>query len=149
MSISADDHLLLRQYAEEKSEEAFAELVKRHLDHTYSVALREANDPGLAADLTQAAFILLARKAAKLKASPSIAGWLFQTVRYAARNARRAAWRRAHYEQEAAAMNPTMPEPEADSLWEQLAPLLNDALASLTAGVRDVVSLRFFEKKSH
>ena len=77
MSTSADDQMLLRQYAEETSEEAFAELVKRHLDHTYSAALREANDPHLAADLTQAAFLLLAGKAAKLKASPSVAGWLF------------------------------------------------------------------------
>jgi RNA polymerase sigma factor (sigma-70 family) len=149
MSTSVDDHLLLRQYAEERSEAAFAELVKRHLDHTYSAALREANDTDLAADLTQAAFILLARKAAKLKASPSVAGWLFQTVRYAARNARRAAWRREHYEREAAAMIPTSPEPEADFLWEQLAPLLNDALASLSASDRDVVTLRFFEKQSH
>jgi RNA polymerase sigma factor (sigma-70 family) len=149
MSTSVEDHLLVRQYAEERSEAAFAELVKRHLDHTYSVALREVNDPHLASDIAQAAFIILARKAPKLKAYPSVAGWLFQTVRFAARNARRAAWRREHYEQEAATMMPTSPEPEVDSLWERLAPLLNDALASLTTTDRDVVTLRFFEKKSH
>ena len=149
MSTSVDDHLLLRQYAEERSEAAFAELVKRHLDHTYSAAVREANDPHLAADLAQAAFILLALKAAKLKAAPSVAGWLFQTVRYAARNARRAAWRREHYEKEAAAMIQTSAEAETDSLWEHLAPLLNDALASLAVRDRDVVTLRFFEKQSH
>jgi len=149
MSTSIDDHLLLRQYTEEGSEAAFAELVERHLDHTYSAALRESNDTHLAADLTQAAFILLARKAAKLKASPSIAGWLFQTVRYAARNARRAACRREHYEKEAVAMIPPGSETESDSLWEQLSPLLNDALASLSTGDRDVVTLRFLEKRSH
>lgn len=147
--MSPDDHELLRGYADDGSEAAFAELVKRHLDHTYSAAMREVHDPHLASDLTQAAFILLARKAPRLKAAPSVAGWLFQTVRFAARNARRAAWRRERHEQEAAIMIPTSPEPDTDSLWEQLAPLLNDALASLAVGDRDVLTLRFFENKSH
>lgn len=35
-----DDAQLLRLYAEEKSEVAFAELVRRHLDLVYSAALR-------------------------------------------------------------------------------------------------------------
>ncbi|MBM3882471.1 MAG: sigma-70 family RNA polymerase sigma factor [Verrucomicrobia bacterium] len=149
MSTSLDDHELLRRYADDGSEAAFAELVNRHVHHVYSAAWREIREPHTASDLTQAAFILLARKAGQVRGGESLSGWLFQTVRYAARNARRAAWRREHYEKEAAAMIPNSPEPEADSLWEQLAPLLNDALASLTASDRDVVTLRFFEKKSH
>lgn len=149
MSAGLDDFELLRRYAEDASEEAFAELVNRHVDHVYSAALRETREPHQASDLTQAVFILLARKGRQLRGGGSLSGWLFQTVRYAARNARRAAWRRERYEQEAAAMIPTGPNPDPDSLWEQLAPLLNDAVASLSAGDRDVVALRFFEKKSH
>jgi RNA polymerase sigma factor (sigma-70 family) len=149
MSTTVDDHLLLRQYVEEGSEEAFSELVKRHIDHVYSVAAREVCEPDLAADLTQATFILLARKAAKIRAQESLSGWLFQTVRYAARNARRAAWRRERYEKEAADMNTVSTEPEPDATWDQLAPMLNDGLASLSSSDRDVLTLRFFEKQSH
>lgn len=35
-----DDALLLRRYAEERTETAFAELVRRHLDGVYSATLR-------------------------------------------------------------------------------------------------------------
>jgi RNA polymerase sigma factor (sigma-70 family) len=149
MNTGLDDGQLLHQYAEGGSEEAFAELVRRHVDHVYSAALREIQEPHTASDLTQAAFILLARKGRQLRGCGSLSGWLFQTVRYAARNARRAAWRREQYEQEAAAMIPTSPAPDPDSLWLQLAPLLNNAVASLTASDRDIVALRFFEKRSH
>lgn len=35
-----DDAELIRRYAEQRSEEAFAELVRRHLGLVYSAALR-------------------------------------------------------------------------------------------------------------
>jgi len=37
------DGELLRRYAESDSEDAFAELVRRHLDLVYSAALRQVN----------------------------------------------------------------------------------------------------------
>ena len=149
MSTSIDDHLLLRRYAETGSEEAFAELVQRHLNHVFSVAAREVGEPHLAADLAQAAFILLARKAGSVRARESLSGWLFHTVRFAARNARRAARRREHYEREAAEMNALYTASEPDAGWDRLVPLLNDGLDSLSVRDRNLVTLRFFEKKSH
>jgi DNA-directed RNA polymerase specialized sigma24 family protein len=61
---STDDSALLRQYAENNSDEAFAALVTRHVNLVYSVALRQVGNPHNAEEITQAVFIILAKKAA-------------------------------------------------------------------------------------
>jgi DNA-directed RNA polymerase specialized sigma24 family protein len=62
-----DDFDLLRAYVERQSEAAFTELVERHKAMVYASALRQTGDPSLAEEITQAVFIVLARKAASLK----------------------------------------------------------------------------------
>ena len=81
----SDDSELLRRYAEARSQDAFAELVQRHLTLVYSTALRQAGgDAHLAQDVTQMVFTDLARKAAALARRPVLAGWLHTSTRFAA-----------------------------------------------------------------
>jgi len=72
-----DDIALLRKYAEENSEEAFATLVARHINKVYSVALRQTNNPHSAEEITQAVFVILATKANKLVEHTMLSGWLY------------------------------------------------------------------------
>jgi RNA polymerase sigma factor (sigma-70 family) len=141
-----DDMTLLREYAGRDSEEAFAALVSRHVNLVYSVALRQVRDPHLAEEITQAVFIILARKAKSLGPKTILSGWLCRTARYVSANALTMQRRREHREQEAY-MQSILNEPEPDA-WLQIAPLLDDALARLGQKDHDALVLRFFENKS-
>src|SRR5208283_5637901 len=142
----AVDRELLRQYVHGNSSEAFAALLSRHVNLVYSVALRKTSSAQAAEEITQAVFIVLAKKARELRDKTVLSGWLYHTARLTAANFLRNEIRRARREQEAymqSLANETEPE-----LWPQLAPLLEDAMGQLGEKDRNAIALRFFEGKS-
>src|ERR1700722_12742483 len=96
-----DDIALLRQYTEQNSEEAFAALVTRHVNKVYSVALRHTRNPSQAEEITQAVFVILAKKSQQMKRGVVVSGWLYETARLTAVTYIRSEIRRARREQEA------------------------------------------------
>ena len=97
---------LLRQFARENSQDAFAEIVRRHLDLVYSAALRQVRSPQLAEEIAQSVFADLARNAGKLKArTPVLTAWLYAVTRRTAIDAIRKESRRQLREQIAVEMN--------------------------------------------
>lgn len=72
----ANEMDLVRDYARCHSEPAFAELVRRHINLIYSVALRCTSNVEDAQDVMQAVFIILAQKAAGLRERTVLTGWL-------------------------------------------------------------------------
>jgi RNA polymerase sigma factor (sigma-70 family) len=142
-----DDRQLLARYAADGSEAAFRELVGRYVNLVYSTALRRVGgDVHRAEDVTQLVFTDFARKASSLPESVVVAGWLHRATRYAAAQLIRTERRGRQREQEAFAMNALKPEPSPD--WEQIRPLLDDALDRLGQADRDALLLRFFEQRS-
>jgi RNA polymerase sigma factor (sigma-70 family) len=141
------DSQLLRAYAGHRSEPAFAELVRRHVDFVYSAALRMVCDSHLAQDVTQGVFVALAKNAAQLTDHPVLSGWLHRTAQNIAAQTVRTDVRRRAREQEAAAMNELL-SAEPDANWEHIAPHLDAALGELSEPDRDALLLRYFERKS-
>src|SRR4051812_7704794 len=144
---SLTDQKLLRDYSERRSELAFSELVRRHVDLVHSAALRMVRDPQLAEDVTQEAFAALARGASRLGDRPVLSGWLHRTAQNIAVKVVRTDVRRRAREQEAAAMNETSTT-ESGVTWEHIAPRLDAALGQLNESDRDALLLRYFERKS-
>jgi uncharacterized protein (TIGR03435 family) len=141
-----DDSVLLREYVEQSSDAAFATLVTRHINKVYSVALRHTRNPGSAEEITQAVFVILARKSRHLGKRVILSGWLYQTARLTAVTHIRAEIRRVRREQEAY-MQTSLNETDPD-VWPQIAPLLDAAMAGLSETERQAIVLRFFDGKS-
>jgi RNA polymerase sigma factor (sigma-70 family) len=151
-----DDLTLLREYARSNPEDAFATLVARYVNLVYSVALRQVRDPGLAEEITQAVFIILARKADSLGDKTILSGWLCRTARYASANALTIQHRRRRREQEAFMQSQFEQSPDDVSgrsgaeleTWRQIAPWLDAAMAGLGRKDHDALVLRFFRNRN-
>ncbi len=145
----ADDGTLLRNYARASSEDAFAELVRRHLDLVYSTALRTVNgDQHLAQDICQSVFIDLARKAARLTNRHVLTGWLYTSTCFAAAKAIRSERRRQARELEADTMKEQIASTSEEVSWERIRPVLDSVMLELRDGDREALLLRFFERRS-
>ena len=141
-----DDATLLHRYAVNRSEEAFTELVGRHLPLVYSAALRRLDgDTHRAADVAQGVFAALARDAARLSRHAVLAGWLYTATRNAAIDVVRAEQRRRVREREAHTMQEISGQPEIQADWARLRPVLDGVMDQLGARDRDAVLLRFFQ----
>ncbi|HLZ55269.1 MAG TPA: sigma-70 family RNA polymerase sigma factor, partial [Verrucomicrobiae bacterium] len=141
---------LLRQFARDNSQDAFAEIVRQHLDLVYSAALRQVRSPQLAEEIAQSVFADLARNAGTMSGTgvppaDSLTPWLYAVTRRTAIDVIRKESRRQLREQIAVQMN-NMNATSAD--WTQIAPLLDDAMAALDEADRSAVLLRYFENKS-
>jgi RNA polymerase sigma factor (sigma-70 family) len=140
------DNQLLAEYANKGSEEAFRELVQRHINMVHAAALRETRgNAALAEDITQEVFTELARRAKKLSSHPAVAGWIYTCVRQMTANIRRSENRRQRREQENFLMNELLGSHPDDQLWQQVRPVLDDVMHELDHEDRTAVVLRFFE----
>jgi RNA polymerase sigma factor (sigma-70 family) len=137
---------LLRRYAGTKSEEAFAELVQRHVNLVYTAALRQVNgDAHLAQDVAQVVFTDLARKAAPLSRRATLTSWLYTSAHFAAAKTVRTENRRRDREEKCMREPISETAPELD--WEKLRPSLDDAMDELKEADREAILLRYFENR--
>jgi RNA polymerase sigma factor (sigma-70 family) len=136
---------LLRQFARENSQDAFTEIVRRHVNLVYSAAFRQVRSPQLAEEVAQSVFADLARAAKKLNSKTILTAWLYSVARRTAIDVIRKESRRQLRDQ--IAMEMTNMNATAND-WTQIEPLLDDAMAALEETDRSAILLRYFENKS-
>jgi RNA polymerase sigma factor (sigma-70 family) len=140
---AGDDIELLRRYANNGEEEAFATVARRYVNLVFSAALRQARDRQMAEDISQTVFVLLARKGASLPANVILSGWLYRATGFVAADAIKSEARRRKREE--IAME-TLGETEAH--WQEIEPDLDDSMRELGKQEREFVLMRFFENRS-
>jgi RNA polymerase sigma factor (sigma-70 family) len=140
------DSQLLASFARTNSEDAFAELVQRHVHLVHSAALRQVNgDAHLAQDVAQTVFTDLARKANSLARREVLTGWLYTSAYFAAAKIIRTENRRRDREEKFMREPIHETAPEAD--WEKLRPMLDAAMHELKETDREAILLRYFENR--
>lgn len=145
-----EDAALLRRFADECDQAAFAALVRRHVDAVYSSALRRVGgDTHLAEDVTQQVFIALAHRARLAARHPALTAWLYVATRHATANAVRTERRRKIRERLAATMHDSTPDPAASIDWSRVAPLLDTEIDRLGERDRTALLLRFLENRRY
>ncbi len=148
MAGEIEDRELLNRFANEHSEEAFAELVRRHTGRVHSAALRQvADDTTIAADITQSVFMELARQARKLTRHPALVGWLYTTTHRVASHHVRGEFRRRRREYEVAVLQDLRQDTEFASDEPRVKALLDDVLHELGEMDRTAVLLRHVEQR--
>jgi RNA polymerase sigma factor (sigma-70 family) len=145
LKMRSGDMELIREFTQAQSQDAFKELVLRHLNLVHSAALRQVQDHQLAEDVAQCVFTELARNAPRLKPDTILPAWLFQVTRRTAIDVIRRESSRQTRERIAAEMH----HMNADtSNWAEIAPLLDEAMHTLDEKDHAAMLLRYFENQS-
>jgi RNA polymerase sigma factor (sigma-70 family) len=165
-----DDYELLLDFVQYGKEEAFEQLVSRYANLVYFSALRQvAGESHLAEDIAQVVFTNLAQKAAQLcvdtfarrpvekelsvnsdqsfEKGKVIAGWLHRDTRFTALEFLRKANRRRMREQEVVAME-SIRQDKSQCVWDDVRPLIDEALDQISLQDRNALLLRYFERQS-
>lgn len=136
----------IRKPTARAGQDAFTELVERHLNLVYSAALRQVRSPQLAEEISQSVFTQLARTADSLAPDTILAAWLHRVTHHAAIDVIRREGRRQVREQIACEMSLLMDDHPVD--WTQIEPHLDEAVQALDETDRAAILMRFFENKS-
>ncbi|PWU20209.1 MAG: hypothetical protein C5B50_04485 [Verrucomicrobia bacterium] len=136
---------LLAEFRSTRAEAAFGGLVRRFTDLVYSIAKRRVADMTLAQEVTQIVFIRLSKAPPKLDSEAQLLAWLHRTTVHVSIDLWRSETRRRAREQHAVAMQTDHTE---EAAWNQMTPVLDEALHRLDENDQQVILLRFFEQKT-
>lgn len=138
------DQIDLQEYVQTGSRQALGRLAGRYVDFVYGVARRQTGDSHLAEDVSQAVFLVLARKAYRIKPA-ALSSWLFVTTRKISSNARKMATRRRFHERQAAAFSGAhvMSNDPLETEFTRLQ--LDEALAIQSESDRGIVLMRYMQ----
>src|SRR5436190_17283315 len=136
------DRECLEFWAQRRDVGSLQTLVERYLAFVYSSAFRRTGDAAQAAEVTRAVFLVLARRARRLRKKTVLAGWLFHVTAVTCRKLKRMGRLRRLWHWISRKPRPALP-PDA-TLWTHLAPQMDRALERLRTKQRNAVLLCAF-----
>ncbi|HJZ93529.1 MAG TPA: sigma-70 family RNA polymerase sigma factor, partial [Gemmataceae bacterium] len=125
---------LLRQFAADRDEAAFAVLVRRHGPLVWGVCRNLLPTDADAEDAFQATFVALVRSAGTIRRTEALGAWLHGVAYRVAMKARRGAARRKR--REAAAAVPEPDTPVSDATWDELQAAVHEEVCRLPEKLR-------------
>jgi RNA polymerase sigma factor (sigma-70 family) len=145
-----DDRALLTRFAEDRDQQAFEQLVKRHGGLVFGVCKRMVRDSHLAEDAFQAVFLVLARNPRDALTAASVGGWLFGVARRVGLAARRHEHRREKHARRAGGVRPLLEQQHANppSDFGDLLRVLDEELAALPEEFRAALVACFLEERT-
>lgn len=145
MDDAQSDEQLLQRARTAGDRAAFDTLIRRYANLVYGIAMRQTRDAQLAADISQAVFIVFVKRIRSIHHARALPGWFLKTTRFAVRDARRSADRRRFHEHQAAASRTeqVMSQNRTDQAAELA--MIDDAIASLGRTDRDLVLMRYLQ----
>ncbi len=141
-----EDEALLRAFQKSGSETAFRELVRRHLGMVLGAVMRRIGDRALAEEVAQNVFAALAFKASRLSAKPSLAAWLYRSTMLECSEVMRS--EKSRKRKMDSFSNYALVDSEGQSVWREALPVLDEAIDALPTPDRDMIFLRFFERRN-
>jgi RNA polymerase sigma factor (sigma-70 family) len=139
---SKTDKELLDSFVAAGDGTAFAELVARYSPMVYRACRRLLGNDHDAEDATQAAFVVLARKAGSLRQEGRLNGWLHRVARLVALEALRKRTDRERHQTESALWQENLAADLSEADRETVLRQVDTALNSLSAVLREAVVLR-------
>jgi RNA polymerase sigma factor (sigma-70 family) len=139
------DGELLRRFAVDRDEQAFAALLQRHAATVWAVCRHQLRSAQDAEDAFQATFLVLARKAGTVRRATSLGSWLHGVAFRIATRARQSGDRRQARERKAAARAPVSAPPE--QAWHDLQAALDEEIQRLPERYRTPFVLCCLEGK--
>src|SRR5262245_16206851 len=136
------DRECLESWARHRDVRSLQTLVERYLGFVHSSALRRTNDAAQAAEITRAVFLVLARRAHRLRKNTVLARWLFHVTAVACRKQKRMGRLRRLWQW--IGRKPRAALPTDATLWTRLAPQMDRALERLRTKQRNAVLLCAF-----
>ncbi len=135
---SATDQECLEQSRHGQDVAALRPIIERYLAFVYSSALRRMGDADRAAEVTRAVFLVLARRARKLRKRTILAVWLFQVTSIACRKMKRPTQWHGFRGKSRNSL------PHDATLWARATPFIDAELERLSPKQRDAVLLSAF-----
>jgi RNA polymerase sigma factor (sigma-70 family) len=132
------DRELLRAFATNHDQDAFAVVVMRHAPLVWGVCRRILGHHQDAEDAFQATFLILARRAGSVRWQASVGGWLHTVAQRLAVRARKQAQQRRIHEREAKT-------PSDGASLRELAAVVDEELRRLPAKYREPLLLHYLE----